>query len=106
MKKIALLLFMVTLTINAKKIETNSHVDPQEKRSTKMGQTTLKEVQMVRYDKDTLAGAVVLYEHAKYYTSAAHEYQSKTDYYYRIKIFDASKFDLATVALYLYKKKM
>tara|TARA_B110000090_G_scaffold75000_1_gene85296 strand:+ start:1808 stop:3787 length:1980 start_codon:yes stop_codon:yes gene_type:complete len=105
MKKIALLLFMVTLTINAKKIETNSHVDPQEKRSTKMGQTTLKEVQMVRYDKDTLAGAVVLYEHANYYTSAAHEYQSKTDYYYRIKIFDTSEFDLATIALYLYKKK-
>ena len=105
MKKIALLLFVVSLTINAKKNEVNSLTNLQEKRSTRMGQTTLKELQMIRYDKDTLAGAVVLYEHANHYTSAKDKYQSKTDYYYRIKIFDASKFDLATVALYLYKKK-
>ena len=107
MKKIAFLLFVfvLTLTTSAKKNEVNSLNDPQEKRSTKMGQTTLKELQMIRYDKDTLAGAVVLYEHANYYTSAKHKYQSKTDFYYRIKIFDASKFDIATVALYLFKKK-
>jgi hypothetical protein len=105
MKKISLLLFVFSLKINAKKIEAKSLQNSQEKRSTKMGQTTLEELQMIRYDKDTLAGAVVLYEHANYYTSAAHKYQSKTDFYYRIKILDASKFDLATISLYLYKKK-
>ena len=100
-----MLVFGVTLSTNAKKNEVNSRKHPQEKRSTKMGQTNLKEVQMIRYGKDTLAGAVVLYEHANHYTSAKYEYQSKTDFYYRIKIFDALKFDLATVAVYLYKKQ-
>jgi hypothetical protein len=46
-----------------------------------MGQTTLEELKMVQYDRDTIAGAVVLYEHVNYYTSAAHNYQSKTDFY-------------------------
>ena len=105
MKKIALLGFLITFTLNAKKIEKHPLEIVQEKLSTKMGQTTLEELKMDRYEQDTIAGAVVLYEHANYYTSEAHEYQSKTDYYYRIKIFDPSEFDLATVELYLYKKR-
>jgi hypothetical protein len=105
MKKVTLLLLIISFALNANITDTNLSISSQEKLSTKMGKTTIEELKMTRYEKDTVAGAVVLYEHANRYRSASHDYQAKTDFYYRIKIFDKSKFDLATVELYLFKKK-
>ena len=54
MKKILLLLFLLlSITLFSQKIK-----------SSKMCQTTLDELQMIVYDKDSTATAVVLYEHA------------------------------------------
>ena len=77
----------------------------QKKKSSKMGQTTLEELKMTVYDKDSTAAAVVLYEHANIYLDPTNDYDTRTDYYYRIKILDKSAFDLSTVTLNLYKNK-
>jgi hypothetical protein len=84
----------VTLTIVAQK-----------EKSSEMGQTTLEELQMSFYDKDSTAGAVVLYEHANIYLDTENDNNTRTDFYFRIKILDKSAFDLANITLDLYKKK-
>ena len=70
-----------------------------------MGQTTLDELQMIVYDKDSTATAVVLYEHANLYMDKYHNYETRTDYYYRIKIFDKASFDLANSTINLFKEQ-
>lgn len=77
----------------------------QEKKSSKMGQTTLDEIKMAIYDKDSTAAAVVLYEHANVYKDKNEEYNTRTDYYYRIKILDKKALDYADITINLYKKK-
>ncbi|MBU3012505.1 hypothetical protein KO506_13920 [Polaribacter vadi] len=95
MKKLPLiLLLLVTIIVNA-----------QSEKSSKMGQTTIGELQMKVYDKDSTAAAVVLYEHANVYLDPKNDYKTRTDYYYRIKILDKSAFDLANITLELYKEK-
>jgi hypothetical protein len=58
----------------------------QKEKSTKMGQTTLEELEMTIYAKDSSATAVVLYEHANRYPDKLNNQIPRTDYYYRIKI--------------------
>ncbi|WP_405606021.1 hypothetical protein [Polaribacter sp. Asnod1-A03] len=70
-----------------------------------MGQTTLDELKMTVYDKDSTAAAVVLYEHANVYLDPEFDYKTRTDYYYRIKILDKAAFDFADVEIHLYKEK-
>lgn len=70
-----------------------------------MGKTTLEELKMTVYDKDSTATAVVLYEHANVYIDPANNYETRTDYYYRIKLLDKSSFDLANISIPTYKKK-
>ncbi|MCG1036303.1 DUF3857 domain-containing protein [Polaribacter sp. DS7-9] len=70
-----------------------------------MGQTTLDELRMTVYDKDSTATAVVLYEHANIYLDPEFDYKTRTDYYYRIKILDKAAFDFADVEINLYKEK-
>ncbi|KGL63674.1 hypothetical protein PHEL85_0713 [Polaribacter sp. Hel1_85] len=94
MKKIALLLLLST-----------SFIIAQKKKSTKMGLTTLDELKMIVYDKDSTATAVVLYEHANRYPDRSNDEIPRTDYYYRIKILDKSAFDLADISINLYKKQ-
>jgi hypothetical protein len=98
MKKIFLFLSIVfnfvTLTLLAQK-----------EKSSEMGQTTLEELQMRFYDKDSTAGAVVLYEHANIYLDTENDNATRTDFYFRIKILDKSAFNLANITLDLYKKK-
>lgn len=77
----------------------------QKKKSSKMGQTTLDELQMTIYDKDSTAAAVVLYEHANVYLDVDNDYDTRTDYYYRIKILNKEAFDKANVSIDLYKEK-
>ena len=69
----------------------------QEKRSTSLGKTTLDELKMTVYDKDSTAIAVVLYEHANYYVDQHNEYNFTTDYYFRIKILKKEAFDLSLI---------
>lgn len=92
MKKIALLLFLCSYTFIA-----------QQNKSSRMGQTTLKELKMPYYDKDSTASAVVLFEHANRYPENNNDQIPRTDYYFRIKIFDKSSFDLANISIYLRK---
>ena len=70
-----------------------------------MGQTTLDELNMMVYDKDSTASAVVLYEHANVYLDPNYDHNTRTDYYYRIKIFDKTTFDLANITVNQYKEK-
>ncbi len=60
----------------------------QKERSAKMGQTSLKELQMTFYKKDSSANALVLYEQSNYYRSKPKNFRFTTDYYHRIKIFN------------------
>lgn len=77
----------------------------QQKKSSVMGQTSLEELQMIVYDKDSTAAAVVLYEHANVYLDPKNDYNTRTDFYYRIKILDKTAFEQANISIGLYKKK-
>ena len=95
MKKITLLLLLSSTLIIAQKSKT-----------TKMGKTTLEELQMTIYDKDSTATAVVLYEHANRYPDRDNDEIPRTDYYYRIKILDKASFNLANITINLYDKQV
>jgi hypothetical protein len=70
-----------------------------------MGQTTLDELKLTFYEKDSTAAAVVLYEHTNQYPDDSNHQIPTTDYYYRIKILDKNAFDLANVEIQLYKEQ-
>lgn len=53
------------------------------------------------YPKDSSAAAVVLYEQVNRYPDLDNNEIPRIDYYYRIKIFDKSAFDLADIEIYL-----
>ncbi|WP_340063398.1 hypothetical protein [Ascidiimonas aurantiaca] len=68
------------------------------------GVTPISDVEMTTYEKDTTAGAVILYDHGK----AKIRYESNGpiltfECVRRIKIFDRSAFDRANIAISLYK---
>lgn len=92
MKKIALLLLLFPVILIAQK-----------KKSTKMGKTTLDELKMTVYDKDSTATAVVLYEHANRYPDNTSNDSPRTDHYYRIKILKKSSFNLSNITINLFK---
>lgn len=73
----------------------------QKEKSTTLGKTTLQELQMNLYPKDSSASAVVLYEQVNRYPDLDNNEIPRIDYYYRIKIFDKSAFDLADIEIYL-----
>ena len=77
----------------------------QKEKSSTMGKTTLEELKMTIYDKDSTAAAVVLYEHSNRYPDRNNDEIPRTDYYYRIKILDKSAFDLANISINLYDKQ-
>lgn len=93
MNKLTIFLILIcTFSLNA-----------QEEKSSKMGQTTLEELQMNVYKKDSTANAVVLYEHGNYYMDPANDFIFRTDYYFRIKIFNTNAFDKAIISKSVYK---
>lgn len=77
----------------------------QKERSAKMGQTSLKELQMTYYDKDSSANALVLYEQGNYYRSKLNNFRFTTDYYHRVKIFNREGVKNATITIYTSNKK-
>ena len=74
-KKLLLLLLLLSITLFSQKIK-----------SSKMGQTTLDELEMTVYDKDSAASAVVLYEHGNTYILPSTVHDFRKDYYIRIKV--------------------
>lgn len=95
MKKLAILLFLCASTF----------LNAQKKKSTKIGKTTLEEIKMEIYDKDSTASAVVLYEHANIYLDSDNDYNTRTDYYFRIKILNRAAFEKANIEISTYKKE-
>lgn len=77
----------------------------QKKRSSTLGQTTIKELKMTVYEKDASANAVVLYEHGNLYVNKAKNFNFTTDYYFRVKILKKDAFDRATINIPLYGKE-
>ena len=75
----------------------------QKERSAKMGQTSLNELQMTYYEKDSSANALVLYEQGNYYRSKLKNFRFTTKYYKRIKIFNKEGLNKATVTIYTNK---
>ncbi|MBL4604508.1 MAG: DUF3857 domain-containing protein [Flavobacteriaceae bacterium] len=74
--------------------------------SFKLGQTTIKEVKMKVYDKDSTAVAVVLLEKGNtYHDESGRNLNLITDYYVRIKILKKEGFAKATVTVPWYKKE-
>ncbi|MEE9406996.1 MAG: transglutaminase domain-containing protein [Polaribacter sp.] len=94
MKKTTLLLLLFTTILFAQK-----------EKSSKMGQTTLEELKMSVYKKDSTATAVVLYEHANRYPDNRKNQVPRTDYYFRIKIFDKASFNRADITINLFKEQ-
>lgn len=93
MKKILFLLILINSTIYCQK-----------NKSSKMGQTTIDELKMNLYEKDSTASAVVLYEHANIYLDPDNNYDTRTDYYFRIKILNKRSFNLANISIDIFKK--
>lgn len=77
----------------------------QKSKSTKMGNISKDELKMKLYAKDSTAKALVLFEHANLYLDEKHDHDFRTDYYSRIKLFDKSEFNRATIKIPLYKKQ-
>lgn len=76
----------------------------QKEKSTKTGRTTLAELNMKSYEKDTTARALVLYEHANLYMDSK-KLNFNTDYYFRKKIFNKEGLDKAVVKILSYGKE-
>lgn len=96
MKRILLLLIIIII---------NSSSYSQKKFSAKTGQTTLEELKMKIYDKDSTAVALVLYEQGNTYMNPNRNYDLSTDYYYRIKILKKEGFKKGTIKIPYYKKE-
>lgn len=65
----------------------------------KIGKILYTELEMVKYEKDSTAKALVLEEKAHTYMSEKNNLDFRSDYYFRVKIFDKEEFDRATVSV-------
>lgn len=70
-----------------------------------MGQTTLEELNMTVYDKDSSAVAVVLFDQGNLYFYNQNLNETRTDYYFRIKILKKSGLRKATIKIPYYDKQ-
>lgn len=70
-----------------------------------IGQTTIDELKMSVYEKDSTANAVVLYEEALRYIDESRSYDFSTDHYYRVKILTDQGKEKANISIDLYKKE-
>lgn len=77
----------------------------QKKKSSKIGNISIKELKMTQYENDTTANALVLYEHANHYLDEKRDYNKTTDYYFRIKILKKDGFNKATIRIPSYGKE-
>lgn len=75
-------------------------------RSIKIGKTTLQELQMMSYEKDTTANALVLEEYGYMFPDQQYNFSPTTERYSRIKLFNKEGFDQANIQINLYKKEV
>ena len=95
MRKIAILLLLLLSTT----------IYSQKKKPAKLGFTTLDELKMAFYEKDSTANAVVLYENGDLFTHLKNQLLLTTNIYSRIKIFNKKAEDKATIKIRLYKEE-
>lgn len=76
----------------------------QSKKSTSMDKVTLDELKMTKYQKDTTANALVLYEHGNFYLNLKKKNKFTTDFYFRVKILKREGFNKATINIPYYDK--
>lgn len=94
MKKISIIFFcLISLIAIAQK-----------KKSTTLGKTTLTELKMTVYEKDSSAVALVLSEHGNLYVNPLRDFQFTTDYYFRVKILKKEGFEKTTVKIPVFGK--
>jgi len=96
MKKLITLLLILGLSIQG---------FSQKKYSKEVGLTTREELELKICEKDSTAKALVLYDYANVYVDPDNEYDFRTDYYRRIKLFDKSEADRATIRIRTYKEQ-
>lgn len=77
----------------------------QKEKSTALGETTIEELKMQVYEKDSTASAVVLYEHGNLYVNPKRSFNFTTDFYFRIKILNKEGFEQATIKIPFYGKE-
>lgn len=70
-----------------------------------MGQATLEELQMKYYSKDSSAVAVVLFDHGNLFFYNKNLNETRTDYYFRIKILKKEGLKKATINIPYYDKQ-
>lgn len=71
----------------------------------KLGQTTNEELSMKFYEKDSTARALVLEEKGYSYVDDKNNFDFRRDIYRRIKLFDKSEFNRATIEINLFEKE-
>lgn len=76
----------------------------QKSKSTKTGKTTLEELKMERYEKDTTANVLVLFEHGNLYIENKN-YDFQTDFYFRKKIFSKEGLNQSIIKIRSYRKE-
>jgi len=95
-KKITLLLFLsIIQTVYCQR----------DKENFKLGRATRHELNMTVYEKDSTASAVVLEERGHEFVDEDNDYRFRRDIYKRIKIFDKSEFERATISINTSKTK-
>ncbi len=77
----------------------------QKKEGFTLDKATINELKMTYYEKDSSAKALVLEEKGHVYIDSKNDYNFRTDIYKRIKIFDKSELDKATINIDLYDKE-
>lgn len=93
-KLIPILLFLFILNVNAQ---------DELQLPFKFGDVTINELNLKYYDKDSSANALVIYEKAlASKVEINQEYFTKTQYYYKIILFNHNGFDYATKEIWLY----
>jgi len=70
-----------------------------------MGRTSMDEMKMTLYDKDSTANAVVLFEKGITYHDKNRDFNLTTQYYFRIKILNKRAFNKTTIKIPFYKKE-
>ncbi|WKD86547.1 hypothetical protein KCTC32516_01923 [Polaribacter huanghezhanensis] len=95
MKKITFLLILFISTLSFS----------QRTKSEKIGQTSLEELQMTVYDKDSTAAAVVLFDHGNLFFYNNNLNETWTDYYFRIKILKTEGSRKAIIKIPYYDKQ-
>lgn len=78
----------------------------QKEKSTQLGQTTLEELKMTIYEKDSTASALVLLEQGNFYLSNGKKNYYTTDYYFRIKILDNEALDRGNIEIVHLEEEM